>query len=140
LEGLGKLRHFRVSNHKDFVTIIPKFSFRWNVFDRSSHVGSLFKHVGMNLRLHDGSTPLEITYPRVRAGFFSATFDELARGWDQSILANFMWNPVYYWKWPYHSLKEYDKRVNANRPTLEGIYLNDLYARKDIVGNLVPQF
>ena len=138
LESMGKLRHLRVTNHKDVVTLIPKMSFSWNVF--SPHVGSLFKHVGLNVRLLDGSAPFEISYPRVRSGYFTATMDELARGWDQSIFANFLWNPVDYWKWPQHSLPEYNKRIDANKPSLETLYLNDLYSREDIVGQLVPQF
>jgi hypothetical protein len=140
LEGLGKLRHLRVVNHKDTVTIIPKMSFRWNVFDQKSHVGSLFKHVGMNIRFFEGAVPFEVSFPKVRTGYFSATFDEFARGWDQSLFANFSWNPADYFTWPYHSLREYNKRVESNKPSLETLYLNDLYSRVDIVGQLVPQF
>lgn len=44
LESLGKLRHLRVSNHKDLVPTVPKISFRLNVFNQSSHVGAFFKH------------------------------------------------------------------------------------------------
>jgi predicted lipase len=140
LEGLGKLRHLRLSNHKDLVTIVPKASFHWNIFDGSAHAGSLFKHAGVNLRLFEGAKSFEISYPRVRTGYFSSTYDELTRGFDQSIFANFSWNPSSYWKWPFHSLREYNKRLDANKPSLEALYVNDLYSRKDIVGNLIAQF
>eukprot|EP00550_Attheya_septentrionalis_P009724 CAMPEP_0198282834 /NCGR_PEP_ID=MMETSP1449-20131203/2585_1 /TAXON_ID=420275 /ORGANISM="Attheya septentrionalis, Strain CCMP2084" /LENGTH=463 /DNA_ID=CAMNT_0043979249 /DNA_START=113 /DNA_END=1504 /DNA_ORIENTATION=- len=139
LESLGKLRHIRVSNHKDLVTIVPKVSWRFNVFGTNSHVGALFKHVGVNLRFYEGTTtPVEISYPRVRSGFFSSTFDELARGWDQSYFSNISWNPMAHR--PFHGLREYNKRLEANKSLLEQTYVNDLYARKNVVGNLVPHF
>lgn len=140
LESQGKLRHLRISNHKDTVTIIPKISFRLNIFDRESHVGSLFKHVGINMKLYDGATPLEITYPAVRSGFFSSALGEMARGWEQSIFSNWSWNPVDHFTWPHHSLKEYSERIDLNKPTLQAMQLNKLYARKDIVGCLVADF
>lgn len=134
LEGLGKLRHLRVSNHGDIVTIVPKMSWSWNVF--SGHVGTLFKHVGMNLRLYGGNdTSMEIAYPRVRTGYILGTLEELSRGWEQSMLANLSWNP-YHW----HHLMEYTNRLDNNQPVLQTLRLNDLYARKDIVGTLLAEF
>jgi len=140
LESQGKLRHLRVSNHKDTVTIIPKMSFRANIFHRESHVGSFFKHVGVNFKLYDGAEPFEITYPSVRSGFFTSTLDGFHRGWEQSIFANWTWNPLDFYTWPFHSLKEYTERVDGNKPTLQSMYLNKIYGRKDIVGNLVADF
>ena len=140
LEAHGKLRHARVTNHKDLITIVPKFSFKWNIFDQKSHVGSLFKHVGLNIKFYEGSAPFEISYPRVRTGYISGTIEEVWRGWDQALWNHFSWNPMAYWKWPFHSVREYSKRLDANKPSMEAIYLNDLYSREDIVGYLVPQF
>jgi len=140
LEAHGKLRHLRVSNHKDIVTIVPKMAFRWRFYDPESNVGALFKHVGINLRLYDGDYAPELKYPRVRTGYFSSTWEELGRGWEQTLFTNFSWNPSDYWKWPNHSLREYNKRVMAHKPALSSIQLNDMYGRKDIVGVLVPQF
>jgi Lipase (class 3) len=168
LEGLGKLRHLRVSNHKDVVTASPKVSFRWGFYgssndDDSGHVGSLFKHVGMNLRLYQqherqveeekssSSSPrqsppsaqasFEISYPKVPYGFFIGNyFDEMARGWDQSPFANLSCNPVEYITWPWHSIREYNKRLARNKASLQKMDLNELYSRKDIVGNLGSQF
>lgn len=140
LESLGRLRHCRIANHKDLVTTVPKFSFRWRFYDKESHVGALFKHAGMGLRLYEGSTPFEILYRKKRSGWISSSVDELSRGWDQMIFSNFSWSMSAYTTWSWHSLREYNARVQANRPALETIYLNDLYARQDIVGKLVPQF
>jgi Lipase (class 3) len=159
LEGLGKLRHMRVSNHMDVVTASPKVSFRWRFYggnDDGGHVGSLFKHVGMNLRLHQHekhvdvagsstqhlpSPSYEISYPKVSFGFFFINyFDEVARGWDQSPFANLSCNPVDYWTWPWHNIREYNKRLGKNKYSLQKMSLNDLYSRKDIVGNLGCQY
>jgi predicted lipase len=136
LESLGKLRHLRVTNHKDIVTIVPKLSFRFSVFP-GSHVGALFKHVGMNMRLFDGSTPLEISYPRAGLDYLSSTADELSRGWEQSLFSNFAWNPIDYWTWPTHNVQSYTERVDANRTLLHSLYLNEMYGRKEIVGDLL---
>lgn len=139
LEGLGKLRHVRLTNHKDIVPIVPKISWRWNVLDMKSHVGTLFKHVGVNVRLYEGDVPFELSYPRVRTGIFSTALDEMTRAWEQTLLANLSLNPVDYFLWPNHSLGEYGKRVHASEKSLSILQLNELYARHDIVGRLVPQ-
>jgi len=140
LESQGKLRHLRVANHRDLVPLVPKFSFKWTLFDSDASVGSLFKHVGMNLRLYEGDTTFEVQYPQVRSGYLTSIWGELSRGWDQTLFTNWSWNVADYWKLPAHSLREYNKRVQANKPGLQSIQLNDLYSRKDIVGYLVPQF
>ena len=163
LEGLGKLRHLRISNHKDVVTASPKVSFRWGFYgttsdDDSGHVGSLFKHVGMNLRLYQNEkrseveglprqspehphSTFEISFPKVPYGFFIGNyFDEMARGWDQSPFANLSCNPVEYITWPWHNIREYNKRLAKNKAALKKMNLNELYSRKEIVGNLGSQF
>jgi hypothetical protein len=103
-------------------------------------VGALFKHVGMGMRLYSGDIPFEILYRKKRSGWFTSSMDEVARGFDQLILSNFSWSFNSYLTWPWHSLREYSARLDANKPALESMYLNDLYARPDIVGKLVPQF
>lgn len=163
LEGLGKLRHLRISNHKDVVTASPKVSFRWGFYgssgdDGGGHIGSLFKHVGMNLRLYQPETPsdvqdsvrksplppqssFEISFPKVSYGLFIGNYlDEMARGWDQSPFANLSCNPVDYITWPWHNIREYNRRLSRNKFQLEKMDLNELYSRKEIVGNLGSQF
>lgn len=147
LEGLGKLRHLRISNHKDIVTASPKMSFRWKFYKQDGHVGSLFKHVGMNLRLFEPERgggnveSFEISYPKVRSGFYIGNyFDEMSRGWDQSPFANCSCNPVDYLTWPWHNLREYNNRISENKTALQVVHLNTLYSRQDIVGDLSSQF
>lgn len=140
MESLGRIRHLRLVNHKDLVTTVPKFSFRRRFWDQESHVGALFKHVGMGLRLYADDSPFEIIYRKKRSGWLTSSADELARGFDQLILSNFSWTYREYTTWPWHSLREYSRRLEANQPSLQTLYLNDLYARPDVVGKLVPQF
>lgn len=137
LESQGRLRHLRVTNHKDLITTFPKVAFRWNVFDRRAHVGSLFKHVGINLRIFEGSKTFKLCYPKVTDGFFSGAWDGATRGWSQAIFSNIIWNPLNYWT--LHTLREYNKRMEVNNSGLHALFLNDVYAQPDIVGNLVPQ-
>lgn len=139
LESRGKLRHLRLTNHKDIATLFPGLSMRWNVFHKESSVGTLFKHVGINMRLYEGVNSFELSYPRVTGGVFSSFMDGLARGWDQTLMSNLtLWPGSYVTV--HHALGEYGKRLDANKVAVEAVQLNDLYSRKDIVGNLVPQF
>jgi hypothetical protein len=156
LEGMGKLRHLRVSSQKDLVPLHPKVSFRWQFYDARSHVGSLFKHVGMNLRLLEEHGSFDVSYPKVVAAAGAAAaaedgahplqvvrsrvdsfLDELSRGWLQTWPANFCWNPVDYVTWPSHRLRDYHRRLKSSRRRLSSVQLNDLYCRRRIVGDLV---
>lgn len=140
LEGMRKLRHVRVSNHKDMVTLSPKMSFRWKFFDKEGHGGTPFKHVGMNIRLHPKGTPFEVSYPTVRSNFvFLRGFDELSRGWDNSLMTNLTCNPGDYITWPLHQIREYNRRVMRNKETLEATTLDGLYDDPVIVGALYSQ-
>jgi Lipase (class 3) len=134
LESTGRLRHVRVTAHKDLIPLVPKVA-----FDMKAGVGSLFKHVGMNLRLYEGDTPFEVLYPAVRTGKWTAWYEEWSRGWEQTLWTNWTWKVTDYFG-KYHSLREYDRRLRANKPSLQSLQINDCYARRDIVGYLVPQF
>lgn len=140
MESHGRIRHVRLVNHKDLVTTVPKFSFRWKFYERQSHVGALFKHVGIGMRLYAGSAPFELVYRKKHSGWWSGSLGEFGRGWDQMLMSNWSWSYSSYMTWPWHSLREYSARLQSNKPALETIYLNDLYSRPDIVGKLVPQF
>jgi hypothetical protein len=127
LESQGKLRHARFTNQKDMLTIAPKLALGWKL--NYSSFGTLFKHVGMHVRL----SPLEVSYPKVRSGYFARAWDEAARGWEQSLTKNISFSP-------FHTLLDYSRRFEANKPVLQSIRLNELYSRKSIVGNLLAEF
>jgi hypothetical protein len=139
LESHGKLRHLRVSNHGDFATLGPVMSWRWRFYDKFSHVGLLFKHTGMNLRLYEWDSAFELSYPKVHSGYFSSLCDEFRRAWEQSCLAHIRWNPTDYFTNNSHDLQEYIRQLVAHKPSLQSLQLNDLYARPDLVGHLLHQ-
>lgn len=138
LQGLGKLRHLRISNHKDLVTTIPKMAFKFNIFDSQAHVGTLFKHTGMNLKMYASpNEPVEVSFPMVRTGWFNSFYDEAVRGWDQAIFSNLSWNLT---DVSWHAVSEYNRRLLLQKKRLSRMHLNDLYSRDDIVGRLVAEF
>ena len=136
LEGLQKLRHLRISNDKDSVTLSPKVSFRWKCSDKNGYGATTFKHIGLNLRLYPGKTPFEVSYPSVRRNFVVTGFDEITRAWDDSILTNMTCNPTNYITWPLHQIREYNIRVWRSKELLEATTLNTLYTDPMIVGDL----
>jgi hypothetical protein len=136
LEGLRKLRHVRISNHKDSVTLSPKISSLWKLTDKQGHSGTAFKHVGLNLRFYPGKTPFEVSYPSVRHNFVATGLDEITRAWDNSVLTNFSFDPGNYITWPLHQIREYNKRVMQSREMLESTTLSCLYMDPLIVGDL----
>lgn len=141
LEGMRKLRHVRISNDKDMVTLSPKISsLRWKLFDKASHGGTPFKHVGMNLRLYPKGTPFEVAYPTVRGNFLTNGIDELSRAWDNSLMTNMVCNPGDYITWPLHQIREYNRRLMRNRDILEATTLEGLYHDPVIVGGLYTHF
>lgn len=130
LESQGRLRHLRVSNYRDSMTLGPIFSSEWRPL----------KHVGMNLRLYDTDSAFEIDFPKVRSGFWSSLIDEIRRGWEQQTLNHLNCSLCDFNAWSPQSLQEYNRRAVSHKPSLRSLNLNDLYARPDLVGNLVAQF
>jgi Lipase (class 3) len=140
MESLGMLRCCRVVNQKDIITCVPKMAFRWKFYDPQAHVGTLFKHVGMAIRLYEGQKPFEIIYRRKREGRYTSLWDEMVRGWDQTLFTQFDWKLNHYSSWPWHKLRSYNERLQIHEHVLKTTYLNDLYSRPEHVGRLVPQF
>jgi hypothetical protein len=70
----------------------------------------------------------------------SSAYEEISRGWEQTLFSNWMWNPVGWVQWPHHGLREHNRRIGESKAILENMYLNELNSRPDIVGQLVAQF
>lgn len=123
LERTGRLRHARISNHQDLVSITPQ----------SSPLGAQwFKHVGINIKLYAGLCPLDITYPRMGSSVISDSFDELSRACDQSIVTNFPWNTKS--ALGHHELDVYYNRLKCNELELRSINLSEVYGSSVVVG------
>uniref|UniRef100_A0A7S4NFV7 Fungal lipase-type domain-containing protein n=1 Tax=Odontella aurita TaxID=265563 RepID=A0A7S4NFV7_9STRA len=145
LEQKVKLRHIRVSNHKDLLTTSPKMSESstdtiYNlVFDEGTGVGIPFKTVGMSVKLHGGNEPFEVSFPKkvnsnTMAGSIQNFTSEVQLFWENSFFANFSWSRTEYSK--YHNIWTYSQRLDRGSPLLEYMNLNDLYEDSDIVGDL----
>jgi len=132
LERLGKLRAVRVVNRKDPIPLYPKVS---------STSFSPFIHTGMTLKLNS-KDDCAMSYPAVSADGTSCNtdvFHGLVDGWDQMLLAACQCEGGMNTTMPEHTLREYNLRLLLNRPALEAISLHDLYAKRALVGNLVPE-
>jgi len=130
LETLGKLRAIRVANQKDYLPLTPKIS-----------SFSVFKHGGMALNLMR-EEKYALSYPKVGEAKYRNTadvLDGLVDGWDQLLFSSLDWKPGHQVTLIEHSLREYNLRLLMNRPGLESLALNDLYAKRDLVGGLVPE-
>jgi hypothetical protein len=121
---------------------VPIFAF--DVFDpTTAHVGTPFKHVAMCVGMCSKTVagagrncPSRGSAPDL----LSSLWDELDRGWDQALFTNFSWSAVAHLKLPSHDVSEYGRRMEESEEGLVKMLLNDLYARKDLVGNLVADF
>lgn len=119
-ESRGLLRHLRVSNQKDIVTLMPFLSLRLRGY----------KHVGHNLKLYPEDC--ELIYPKVGKRF---TGQAWARIWGNSLLTNpstkYLIN---------HGTSEYNRRLELVKGKLDELFLNDLYSNRTLVGLLVDKF
>lgn len=119
-EAQGQIRYLRVANQRDIVSIEPFLSLR----------GSLYKHVGVQLKLYPGSSgSYSLSYPKRYAIFWNL----LKRAWMNSLFANLSLNYL-----RNHGTAEYNKRLEVEKLHLENIFLNDLYAEKSFIGTLMP--
>lgn len=119
-EAKGLLRHLRVANQKDIVTLMPFLSLRLRGY----------KHVGHNLKLKP--TGCQLVYPKVGKRF---TAQAWARVWGQSLFTNpstkYLNN---------HGTSEYNRRLDVAKERLDNMFLNDLYADRSVVGMLADMF
>jgi len=119
-EKMGLIRHLRLSNHKDAVTIVPFVSLRALFWKDSPSVGTLYKHVGVNLKLFkDPKKGYKISYPTGPA-------TELVRAWSQSFLTNLAGIRTYLTN---HGNLEYNDRLEQSKAELEQMTINGLYEK-----------
>lgn len=116
-EQKNLIRHLRVSNHKDLVTIGPFVSLRVRFWKNNPSVGILFKHVGLNLKQYEDGT-YELIYP------FNSYFDEFRRSWGQSLLSNLTSIGSYLKN---HGSTQYFGRIDKIADELKTKYLGELY-------------
>eukprot|EP00536_Pseudo-nitzschia_multiseries_P005918 jgi/Psemu1/14020/gm1.14020_g len=124
LERKRKVRHLRISNYQDVVTLIPA-----TTLPGFSGIG-LFKHVGMNIRLYGGGDLLAPSYRRFYPKLGSFT-DGLRNAMHANLMLGLSPTPI-----KFHLMPEYNKRIE-NKKTVEELSkltLDELYANEKITG------
>jgi len=125
LEEQGRVRHLRIVNENDPVTLIPSSSVRKtlatispaalavSLMKKSEHYQETYKHVGIKLKLFPvGKTPkFKISYARGK--------------WNQNVLS-----PLSVTSISNHYGDEYSSRMLAVQNDLEKLYINDIYTTK----------
>ncbi len=113
IEKLGKIRHLRISNYGDVVPKVPCFGLDIPPFP--------YQHVGIQLQLYDNK-PARLSFP--------ANGDTPKIDTDENAIT-----PITPWQiLNFHGCDLYVDRLNRGRETLEGMYLNGLYADPAFVG------
>lgn len=121
-EQKNLLRHLRISNHKDIVTIGPFVSLRLRFWKNNPSVGRFYKHVGLNLKQFSKGE-FKFSYP------LNNFFDEWERAWGQSLLTNLSLKYL-----SNHGSKEYYGRMDQFAEDLKNFKIEELYddfLRKD---------
>jgi len=115
-ERKNLIRHLRVGNHRDIVTLSFFISIRFNPFDddKKLKLGKLYKHVGVNLKLFEDGMH-EFNYP------IDDIFTELKHAWGNCFFSNLIANISD------HGTQVYSERLEKNKAQLEGLQLDDLY-------------
>jgi len=110
LEKMGLVKYLRITNENDPVPTIPFYSLGWRK--------SLYKHVGINLRL-EGKTYL-----------FSHPWEG---GWFWRALRNSIFKP--FWRiMTYHMLPYYDNLLEMHRDEFSRKTIDELYYDEKLVG------
>lgn len=118
-EKMGRIRHLRLSNHKDVIGILPFVSFRPRFWKNNPSVGTLFKHVGLNLKLYENKNPpYELTYPN------DGLLGELSRAWGQSFFTNLALPSTYRAN---HGPLEYNDRLQKGEEALKEETLESMF-------------
>lgn len=123
-ERKRKIRHLRISNYQDVVTLIPSTTLPL------PHGMKRYKHVGMNIRLYKGGDLFAPNYRRFYPKVGSFT-DGLRNTLHANIFLGLSMTPI-----GNHLCPEYTARLNDRETAkeLSKLSLDELYANKDITG------
>jgi len=124
LERKRRVRHLRISNYQDVVTLIPA-----TTYPGLSGVG-FFKHVGMNIRLYKGGDLLAPSYRRFYPKMGSLT-NEVRNAMHANLMLGLSPTPI-----KFHLMPEYKTRLTDERTVeeLSKLTLDELYANNEITG------
>eukprot|EP00980_Cylindrotheca_fusiformis_P013147 scaffold3315_cov98-Cylindrotheca_fusiformis.AAC.1 len=156
LERRKRLQHLRIQNAEDMVTLmpfaVPKAGFFSPIMAVKTGAGNLYKHVGMRLQLTKPSPnnnnnndtkqlPYNISYPVDQRmddeEFAKDVQDVLTQG--KSLMQAFkaVVTNNFSVVERYHSCTEYEERLESCKADLTNYTLDELYANKNIVADMM---
>jgi len=153
LERKKRLRHLRIANAEDMVTLLPFASLKVGALSPivafSKGAGNLYKHVGMRLQLSDNkddSLPpsYSLSFPKDHG----TTDEEYGKEVRDSLDAGKSLMNAFYCLIKqdfatvkkHHSCEEYEARLEiACKEALSSLTLEDLYADKKLVGDTLNE-
>ena len=124
LERKRKIRHLRISNYQDVITLtFPASLPTWRGIET-------YKHVGMNIRLYDGDDLFAPSYRR-----FYPKDGDLLHGLRNTVHGNILLVLFFGLIWK-HSLDEYKNRLSHKdtKKYLESLTLEQLYDDGNVTG------
>ena len=126
LEKEGKIRHLRISNYQDVVTLIPSTSLPGFPIPTIES----YKHVGINIRLYEGGSLLTPSYRRFYPKEGSKA-DGIRNTLHSSVVVGIAANSI-----GNHLCPEYDDRLSneKTKADLSNITLEGLYTNTNITG------
>ena len=120
LERQRKIRHLRISNYQDMVTLVPPVSLDLPPLP--------LKHTGMNIRMYEGGDLLAPKYRRFYPkkdsfvdGVRNTLHSSLLVGLSVGIIGK-------------HLCPEYDRRLEDSKEDLSKLSLKELYANEEVTG------
>lgn len=150
LERQGRLRHLRIANQEDLVTLLPFVSLKAGAVSPAlaavSGVANLYKHVGMQLQFKTNGDKVEhlFSYPKENDCEDDADYaKELERTLESGkhvlqALYCLLRSDFATIK-EHHSCDEYERRLEQVRADLTSVSLDELYTMQSIVGNIFRQ-
>ena len=145
------MKHLRVQNAEDMVTLmpfaVPKAGLFMPILAVKTGAGNLYKHVGMRLKLtqeaKDSELPYSISYPVDQRmddeEFTKDVQDTLDQGKNLMAAFKAVVTKDFDRVQRYHSCTEYEVRLEKCRDELTGITLDELYADSKIVGSMMEK-
>jgi hypothetical protein len=146
LERQKRLQHLRIANLEDMVTLLPfaapKLAALSPALSMIKGPGNLYKHTGIRLQLaaKDACT---VSYPKDQ----DSSDEEHAKEFKDAMASGKSLAQAFYLMIRkdfdrivmYHSCEEYEQRLENSKSTLMKVTLDELYADKSIVGDILDQ-
>lgn len=148
LERQKRVQHLRIANAEDMVTLLPFASAKLSAFSPLATMmkgaGNLYKHVGIRLQMsQDGDhDPFSLFYPKDQSNeddYNKEITEALKSGKSLAKAFYYCARKDFDTVVKFHSCEEYEERLEENKTSMVGVTLDDLYADKSVVGNMMDK-